>query len=452
VTKSRTAFAPAALMLMVAAAGRAWADDWPGWRGPFRDGICRERGLLKEWPEEGPKLLWKTAELGEGFSGPAIVGGMLYTMGQRNGAEWVIAVECNQGKVVWATPIGPIRHKGGGQPGPRSTPTIHRGKLYTLGINGDLVCLDAMTGRGIWTYNLVTEFGGSIPEWGYSESVLVDGRWVVCTPGGPQATMLALWRLNGEKVWACPVGDPAAYSSIIKVSIGKVHQYVQFTGKGVVGVKVRGGKLLWRYDRPSNETANVATPIWYGQTIFAASGYNAGGGLIWPKKTAEENFVSEEMYFTEKMQNHHGGLVLVNGSLYGCSNPSLLTCLDYKTGKVNWIDRSAGKCSLLYADGMLYARDEKGPLSLVEATAKGFRLRSRFNQPFRTKRPAWTHPVIAWGRLYIRDQNVLLCYDLRAESDDQEGTPEASDRSQEPGGPRQTPPAGGVEAETSSRP
>jgi len=421
VRKSKSLVVVLSLLLTAAAASAAVAADWPCWRGPYRDGICRETGLLEEWPAEGPTLLWKTKELGEGYSGPAIVGSMLYTMGQRNGREWVIALDCaSEGRVVWATPISPIRHNGGGYPGPRSTPSVHRGKVYSLGINGDLVCIDATNGRGIWHHNLAVEFGGSIPQWGYSESVLVDGRWVVCTPGGSQATMLALWRLNGEKVWGSPIGDAAAYSSIIKVSIGKTHQYVQFTAKGVVGVKVRGGKLLWRYDKPANDKGiNVTTPVWFGQTIFASSDYDAGGGVVWPKKTELGEFTPEEIYFTDKMQNHHGGLIFWDGCLYGCSNPGELKCMNYKTGEVLWTDDSCGKCSLLFADGMLYARSEKGQVSLVRATPEGFHLKGRFNQPNRTRRPSWPHPVISGGRLFLRDQNMLLCYDVKTPPTDQ---------------------------------
>ena len=408
-------------LFAVTLATNALAADWPCWRGQYRDGICRETGLLEEWPEEGPKLLWKTQELGIGFSGPAIVGSMLYTMGQRNGAEWVIAIDSvNDGRVLWATPIGPIVHSGGGQPGPRSTPSVYRGKVYALGINGTLVCLDATTGAGIWHRNLVTDFGGTIPKWGYSESVLIDQRWLICTPGGPQATIIALWRLNGEKVWASPVGDGAAYSSMVKASIGGTHQYVQFTDKGLIGVKVRGGKLLWRYDKPSNETANVSTPIWFGQTVFAASGYGVGGGLVWPKATEQGEFSAEEVYFTDKMQNQHGGLILWGDHIYGCSNPSDLTCLDYKTGEVKWTDKTCGKCSLLFADGNLIARSEKGNISLLEATPEEFRLKGRFMQPQRTRRSSWTHPVISNGRLFIRDQNLLFCYDLREGSLDEQ--------------------------------
>lgn len=413
----------------VVTGGALWASaaDWPCWRGEYRDGICRETGFLKEWPKDGPKLLWKARELGQGFSGPAIVGNALYTMGQRDGAEWVIALNCaDEGKVVWATPVGPIRHSGGGQPGPRSTPTVYRGKVYALGLNGDLLCLDAMTGQCLWRRNLVFEFGGEIPKWGYSESPLVDGRWVVCTPGGAQASMLVLWRLNGEKVWACPAGDGAAYSSIIKASIGGTHQYVQFTDAGVIGVQVRGGKLLWRYENPSNDTANCSTPLWFGQTIFAASGYGTGGGLVWPKLTPQREFATEELYFTDKMQNQHGGMILWDGHIYGCSNPNELTCIDLKTGDVKWTDKSSGKCSLLFVDGMLIARSERGPVSFVEASPEGFRLKGRFSQPERTRRSTWAHPVISGGRLFLRDQHLMLCYDLREGSLDEEPEEEES--------------------------
>jgi len=188
---------------------------------------------------------------------------------------------------------------------------------------------------------------------------------------------------------------------------------VQLTGKGVIGVEAKTGKFLWRYDRPANGTANVSTPVWYAQTIFAASNYGVGGGLVWPKKTPR-GFQPEEMYFVKQMKNHHGGLILVDGHLYGADD-NRLTCIEFKTGKVTWADASCGKCSLVYAEGMLYARNENGPVSLVEATPEGFRLHGRFNQPDRSGKNSWPHPVIAGGRLYLRDQDVLLCYDVRAE-------------------------------------
>ena len=401
------------LIVLLMLPNRTPAADWPGWRGPHRDGICAETGLLKRWPREGPKLLWKATGLGEGFSGPAIVGNLLYTMGNRSGEEWVMALDLrNRGKLVWATPIGIVRHKGGGYPGPRSTPTIDAGRLYTLGCAGDLVCLDAKDGHAIWKRDLARDFGGRAPQWGYAESVLIDGHWLVCTPGGRRATIVALRKSDGRPVWTSPVGDDAQYSSILKVSIGRVPQYVNFTKRGVISVRASDGKFLWRWNRPANGTANVTTPVWYGQTIFAASAYGTGGGAVWPRVTAD-GFQPQELYFTRDMKNHHGGLVLFEGCLYGANDPDRLVCLDYKTGRVKWSDPRPGKCSVLFADNMLFCRDENGPVSLVEATPEEFRLRGRFEQPDRSRRKAWPHPVIAGGRLFLRDQDVLLCYDVR---------------------------------------
>jgi len=389
------------------------ADDWPAWRGPNRDGLCQEKGLLKQWPSEGPKLLWKATGLGIGYGGPAIVGNVLYIMGGRDDKEWVMALDVSRGgREIWASSIGPVRNDGGGYPGPRSTPTIDGNRLYTLGIAGDLVCMDIRDGRILWHRDLVKDFGGAIPQWGYAESVLVDGPWVVCTPGGAKNTIVALNKKNGKLVWGSPVGDPAEYASVIKIMIGNSKQYVNLTKKGVIGVAAKNGKFLWRYDAPASRVANCTTCVWLGKTVFATSGYGTGGGVAWIQPSAG-GFTAKELYFTKKMKNHHGGVVLVDRFLYGCSNPSILTCLDYKTGDVKWTDRSSGKGSLLWAEGLLYCRSEKGPISLVEATPDGFRLKGRFDQPDRSNKKSWPHPVIANGVLYIRDQGVLLAYDVR---------------------------------------
>lgn len=397
----------------LAAATAAQAADWPQWRGPNRDGMCSEEDLLTEWPSGGPKLLWKATGLGEGFSGPAVIGDRLYSMGNAGGQEWVFCLDLAQrGKPIWGTPIGPVRHNGSGYPGPRSTPTVDGDRLYALGINGDLVCLHARDGKPVWRVNLVKDLGGGVPQWGYSESVLIDGPWVLCTPGGPRATVAALSKADGRPVWASPVGDPAAYSSIVKVSLAQVPQFVTFTAKGIVGVAAKDGAPLWRYDRPANGTANIATCVVYGQTIFAASGYGTGGGTVHVTRTPR-GFNAKELYFTRDMQNHHGGVIRLGDYLYGASNPGVLTCINYRTGETVWREREPGKCSILYADGMLICRDQRGPVTLVEATHEGYRQRGRFNQPDRSEREAWPHPVIAGGRLFLRDQDVLLCYEMQ---------------------------------------
>jgi outer membrane protein assembly factor BamB len=401
------------LALALAWPSDACGDDWPAWRGPNRDGICRETGLLKRWPAGGPKLLWKTTGLGEGYSGPAIVGNLLYTMGNIDGQERVLALDVSQqGKQVWQAPIGAVR-PGIQYPGPRSTPTIDGDRLYTLGVQGDLVSMNTADGHLLWRHDLVKDFGGTRPNWGYAESVLVDGPWVLCTPGGAKNTIAALDKETGKRVWGSPAGDPAEYSSIIKPTLAGVKQYVTLTKKGVIGVAAEDGKFLWRWEHPHNNIANITTCVWHDDTIFAASAYNTGGGLVDIKQSGD-GFEAKERYFVKKMQNHHGGLILHDGMLYGCGNPKVLMCLDYETGDIKWSNTSSGKCSLLFADGMLYCRSEDGPISLVEATPAGFQLKGRFNQPDRSAQKSWPHLVIANGVLYVRDQDVLLAYDVRA--------------------------------------
>lgn len=393
------------------------AGDWPAWRGERRDGICREKGLLQRWPEGGPKLLWKATALGVGYSGPAIVGGTLYTMGNRDGQETVLALNAEKkGELVWQTAIGPADY-GDAFPGTRSTPTVDGGRVYALGTTGRLVSLDAKGGGILWRQSFADDFGGVMPKWGYAESVLVDGDLVISTPGGPKGTIVALDKATGRTVWASGLGDRASYSSVIRASAGGVDQYVAYTADGVVGVRAADGGLLWRYGAPDHTAdwgdVNVMTPVWSGESVFASAGYATGGGMARITKTAA-GLAAEQVWFTKEMANHHGGLVLLDGALYGASDPRDLKCLDYATGEVKWSTREAGKCSVLCADGMLYCRSEEGPISLVRATPDGFEPRGRFDQPDRSKEKAWPHLVIADGRLYVRDQDVLLCYDVRA--------------------------------------
>ena len=248
--------------------------------------------------------------------------------------------------------------------------------------------------------------------WGFAESPLVDGPWVICTPGGEKNTIVALDKTNGNQIWGAAVGDPAAYSSVLKATIDGVDQYINLTQKGVISVRAKDGKLLWRYDAPASPRANCSECIISGNSVFAATAYGCGGGRA-DVKLNGDHFDVKEVFFTKKMQNHHGGMVLLNGVLYGCNNPRDLTCLDFNTGDIKWTDKTAGKCSLLYADGMLYCRDENGPISLVEATPDGFKLKGQFEQPDRSTLNSWPYLVIANGMMYVRDQDVLLCYDVR---------------------------------------
>jgi len=414
----RRAVLSAVSLVLVSCGARAAAEDWPQWRGANRDGKSAETGLLKRWPEGGPSLVWTANTAGVGLGAPSVAEGKIFVMGngEKQGLrmEWVVCLDDATGEQVWACRTGAIRSQGGGYPGPRSTPTFADGKVYAMGLAGRLLCCDADSGAPIWYRDMTRHFGGKEPRWGYSESVLVDGDRVVCTPG-MQNTVVALDARTGRTIWAAAAGDPAAYSSIVKADFGQTPQYVAFTQRGLVGIRASDGEVLWRYDAPSNEQANCTTPVVVGSTVFAASGYGRGGGCAWVRKDDDGEFTAEELYFTNRMQCQHGGFVVVDNYLYGCGDPGVLVCMNYKTGVIAKAVRT-GRFSIAYADGMLYLRNENGRVDLYVASPKSLTRRGTFEQPHRSESKAWPHPVIANGRLYLRDQYVVLCYDIAAES------------------------------------
>jgi outer membrane protein assembly factor BamB len=398
------------------------AANWPQWRGPQRNGISEETGLLQEWPEEGPPLLWQVGELGDGFSTPAVVGDRIYLVSNKGlDDEFVQALDTNDGRQVWSQRIGKVGNpdQNPSYPSARSTPTVDGDLIFALGSAGDLACLDRHSGDVRWTKNLVTDFGGKPGEWAYAESPLIDGDAVVVTPGGKDATLVALNKNSGEVIWKAqvPGGDDAAYSSIVTLAADGVKQYVQFMAKGVVGVDAETGKFLWRYDRTANNSpANIATPVTSGNSVYTGSHY-AGGGLIQIKKSPD-GFVVQEIYFERKLPTAIGGAVLVDGYLYG-TNRTMMTCADFETGEVKWTqERGLAPASLCYADGMLYLHAEKGgEVALVEATPEAYREHGKFTPPGvpdRGPSKAWTYPVVADGRLYLHDWGTLWCYDVKA--------------------------------------
>jgi outer membrane protein assembly factor BamB len=398
------------------------AANWPQWRGIHRDGISSETGLLKQWPEGGPTMAWKVDGLGDGFSTPAIVDDRIYLIsneGLEN--EFVQLLDAKSGKQIWSKRIGNVGEpdQKPSYPGARSTPTVDGNHIYALGSAGDLVCLDRKTGDIIWQKNLQTDFGGKPGEWAYSESPLVDGEAVVVTPGGKDATLVALNKTNGDVIWKAqvPEGDEAAYASIVILEADGVKQYVQFLAKGVVGVDAASGKYLWRYDKTAaNSPANIGTPVANDGCVYTGTHF-AGGGLICIKKTGD-TFEPEEVYFERKLPSAIGGAVLVDGHLYG-TNRTTMTCVDFKTGEVKWTqDRGLAPASLCYADGMLYLHGENtGEVALVEATPEAYREHGKFTPegvPEKGQSKAWAYPVVADGRLYIHDWGTLWCYDVRA--------------------------------------
>jgi outer membrane protein assembly factor BamB len=400
---------------VVPAEFRAHAYDWPQWQGPERTAISQETGLMRQWPNGGPPLLWKAQGLGGGYSTPSIAGGRIFGMSFQGGNEAVWALEEATGKKLWSARLSRASHQIGYPEGPRCTPTVDGDFLFALGVSGDLACLETVTGKIRWVKNLTEDYSGHMMSgWGYSESPLVDGNKLIATPGGSRATLIALDKRTAETIWRAtvPGGEGAGYSSVIAAQMNGQREYIQFLGRGVVGIRAEDGRFLWRYDKPANRTANCSTPISHGNRVFAASGYGAGGGAVDIVREGERES-AHEVYSTKSMKNHHGGMVLVNGCIYG-SDEGSLCCLDFQSGKVHWENRAPGKGSIAYADGRLYYRNEGGPVVLIEANPDKYVECGRFNQLFRSNHDAWPHPVIANGKLYLRDQEVLLCYDVKA--------------------------------------
>ena len=399
-------------------AQRDQKTDWPQWRGPKRDGKSASTGLLSQWPSGGPALAWMAEGLGEGYSTPSVSGSQLFVLGTKGNAEFVIALSTENGEIRWETKIG-TKSGGGGYPGPRGTPTIDGDFVFAIGGEGALVCLKKDSGKRVWTLNLESDFSGKPGHWRYAESPLVDGNKVICTPGGIVA-VVALNKTNGQPIWrstVAPQGDEsagAAYASPIVADIQGTRQYIVFLHGGVVGIDAKSGQALWNYRKPANSTANCSTPVVLGDSVFAASGYGTGGGRVTITRQGSNWNVNED-YFVRKMESHHGGFLLHDGYIYG-TNDSVLMCLDWDTGRIMWQDRCVGKGSIAYADGHLYVRSEGGDLALVEATPSGYREKGRFSQPQRSGKQAWPYPVIAGNRLYIHDQDRLLCFDV-GESD-----------------------------------
>ena len=393
------------LAAIVFCLSEARAQDWPQWRGPNRDGISKETGLLKQWPATGPALVWKATGAGGGYSSLAISGGRIFTMGVRAGRENVIAFDVATGKELWATPHGAVFSNDRGD-GPRGTPTVDGDRLYALGGNGDLSCMDTKTGKIVWTLNILQKFGGENPKWGISESPLVIGEKVLVNPGGPNASVMALNKKDGTVIWKTQ-SDQAGYSSAMPVQIGGTTQIVFFTDQRALGVDLKDGKFLWSYPKASNNVANVATPIVRGNRVFVSSDYGTGAALVEIKADG----TAQEVYFTKEMRNHHSSSILIGDYLYGFSS-GILTAMRFDTGAVAWKDRSVGKGSLVYADGNLYAFSENGVVGLIEATPTGYVEKGRFRIQ-QDSLPTWTHPVIAGGRLYLRDQYTIYAYDVK---------------------------------------
>jgi outer membrane protein assembly factor BamB len=387
------------------------AGDWPQWQGPDRNGLSPETGLLQKWPTSGPPLSWSVSGVGGGYGSVAVKGDRIFVQGSKDRQSVISVLGRADGRGLWSKALGPAGSNDRGS-GPRGTPTVDGDRIYVLTEQGDLWCLTAANGAEVWHRNILRDFNGRQIPWLISESPLVDGNNVIVTPGGPRAGIVALDKMSGATVWTSQqLSDEAGYASPVVADVQGVRVVMTLTSRAGVGVRASDGKLLWRYQPVANDTANVATPVFHDNKVFYTSAYGAGAVLL--GLTAQNGDVSaQQIYFTRDMQNHHGGVVLVNGNLYGFNN-AILVCLDFATGRALWRDRSVGKGTLTYADGNLYILGEDNLVGLAAASPAGYQERGRFHIPDQGL-PSWAHPVVSGGRLYIRNQGTLAAYDIKA--------------------------------------
>ncbi len=402
------------------------AAEWPGFRGPQRDALSPDTALQKTWKAGGPALAWKAAGLGTGYSSVAVSGGRVYTLGDKEGSQHLFALDAKDGRALWTAKVGApwVDNMGG----PRGTPTVDGDRVYAVGTEGDLVCVDAATGRERWRKSLEKDFGGSMMSiWKFSESPLVDGDRVIVTPGSPGAVLVALDKMTGREIWRTsardlgPKGkDGAGYSSVVISNGGGVKQYVQLMGRGLIGVRASDGRLLWSYNKVANDVANISTPVIKGDHVFASTGYGTGSALL-KLSAAGDGVEASEVYFLDPkvFQNHHGGFVLVGDHIYAGHghNKGFPICLELATGKVVWggdiRNEGTGSAAVVYADGNLVFRYQNGVVILVEATPTGSKEKGSFTIP-NPNTLSWPHPVVVGGRMYLREQDALYVYDVKA--------------------------------------
>lgn len=413
------------LLALVALVGQAAAKDWPTFRGTDRTAVAPDTDLLESWPEGGPKLVWKASGAGRGYASPAIADDRLYTLGDGlstapDADEYLTCYDRETGKQLWKTKTGQPWNEGQESwQSSRSTPTVDGDTVYVITPHGQLVACATADGRERYRVDLKATFGGKKGDgWGYSESVTIDGDRLICTPGGEQATMACLDKKTGRTIWYCPMkGDRGAgHASIVITEVGGKKVYVQTTAAGAFAVDAQKGDFLWAY--PIEQTvAVIPTPIVRDNLVFIVAGYKRGGALLRQKAGPQGRVGVEEVYgLKTELANKHGGVVLVGDHLYGCADDQpIIFCAKLETGEIAWKERGSGKNSaaIAAADGHLYVRYQDGTVSLVKADPSRFEEVSSFSVPGSGDRPSWAHPVILDGRLYLREGDDILCYDVR---------------------------------------
>jgi len=407
------------LLVGVSFSGVAPAADapfWPRFQGLNGNGISSDTGLLKQWPEQGPKLLWTAQGIGSGYSGVTIADGLIYTTGNIDDKTIITALDLD-GKPQWQAENG--KAWTASKEGTRGTPTIDGDRVYDENPHGDVICLSAKTGEKIWSVNILEAFGSSNITWALAESLLIDGNHVICLPGGPQASVVALDKMTGQPVWkaASAEGDKAGYATATLVECEGLRIILTMTEKALIGVDADGGELLFRFEHRTRYNVNATKPIYHDGHVFISSGYGTTGSTLVKLSVDGKKVTVEQVWNSRELDNHHGGVILLDGFLYGAAhnfNNGKWICLDWKTGEMQYAERGVGKGSLTCAEGMLYTLSESRDVGLVKATLEGHQIISQFETPEGPEGPTWAHPVVCGGRLYIRHGDSLYAYDVRA--------------------------------------
>ncbi len=393
-------------------AGAASATQWLRFHGPRGDNISDDTGLLKTWPEDGPPLLWKVEGIGNGFASVTVSNGRIYTAGNVEDRLLITALDMD-GKIRWQRQNGPAWTKN--YPGARGTPTLDGDRVYHLGASGDLICLQAEDGAVVWSTNILEKFGSQPPEWGLAESVLIDGDRVICTPGGPNTCIVALDKMTGETVWQSEsaAGDGPSYGTPQLAEWEGLRIVFNMTAKALVGVDAASGKLLFRHPHETAYDVNACMPLFHDGKVFVSTGYGSGSELIGLKREGDR-VTAEQLWENKDLDNHHGGVILYEGFLYGSNFRGKWVCLDWNKGETKYSENGVGKGSVTLADGMLYTYSERKKVGLVPAVPTAHEPVSSFTIPSNEREQSWAHPVVLDGRLYLRHGNLLFAYDIRA--------------------------------------
>jgi outer membrane protein assembly factor BamB len=391
------------------------SNEWPCFHGSDRTNKSAETGLAKAWPANGPELIWTVSGLGDGYSSISAAGGLLYTAGKFNDQTYVFCFDLT-GKPVWKKPNGKAWSTtlswAVSYTGARSTPTYDNGFLYHLSESGRLTAFDSRTGKEIWSREISGDFAAEAPEYGYTESVLIDGDDLFVRPAGKKGFQVCLNKRTGETLWVNnEIPGTAGYNSMVIKDFGGFRQVIGASSNCFYGVDTRSGKLLWKVNFENQRELNLTDAICYNEYVFLTSGYGKGSMLV-KLKTSPKGILPESVWQSEIMDNHHGGVILHNGYLYGSGNNSRgWFCLDFLTGKQMW--KTDGKGSVTFADGMLYMLDERGTMKLVRATPDKYERSGEFKVPKGGESMYWAHPVVSGGRLYIRHADKIFAYNIK---------------------------------------